>query len=251
MSNPYAPPPRGRRVGDVAPGGRPGQGEPTQPGAETGPYGDTQPYGDGQQHGDTQPHGDGRSNGSPVRAPGNPQHPAGPAPWPQNGPQGPHGPTDPRGPHGPHGARGPHAPSRPGRGPQTPPDPEDVRRASRRVMDFGLLMLATLVTAAMPLPWQAAGLAFAVVTVVVGIRALQAAWRAGLRTLVPLLGVGLAFAMLMSVALGAMLALWPLQVERRDCLRDALTISARETCEADYQKALQDRLEQATRPSGS
>lgn len=116
-------------------------------------------------------------------------------------------------------------------------------------MDFGLLMLATLVTAAMPLPWQAAGLAFAVATVVVGIRALQAAWRAGLRTLVPLLGVGLAFAMLMSVALGAMLALWPLQVERQDCLRDALTISARETCEADFQESLQERLEQATRPS--
>ena len=116
-------------------------------------------------------------------------------------------------------------------------------------MDFGLLMLATLVTAALPLPWQAAGLAFAVVTVVVGVRALQAAWRAGLRTLVPLLGVGLAFAMLMSVALGAILALWPLQVERQDCLRDALTISARETCEADFQESLQQRLEQATRPS--
>ena len=235
MSNPYAPPPRGRRVGDVAPGD--GSGQVTGDGSGQVPGDGSGQGGEGQQPGAGSP----QAPGNPAHTPGNPQHPAGPPPWPQNG--------GPNGPHGPNKPNGPHAQHRPAPAPPNPPDPEDVRRASRRVMDFGLLMLATLVTAAMPLPWQAAGLAFAVATVVVGIRALQAAWRAGLRTLVPLLGVGLAFAMLMSVALGAMLALWPLQVERQDCLRDALTISARETCEADFQESLQERLEQATRPS--
>ncbi len=135
--------------------------------------------------------------------------------------------------------QGPPDPTRP------PPDPDAVRGASRQVMHFGLIMLASLVTAALPLPWQAAALVFALGAIVVGIRAMRAVWRSGVRgALVPVLGVGLVFAALMSISLATMLALWPLQVQRQDCLRDALTISAREACEVQFQDALTERLAQ-------
>lgn len=114
-------------------------------------------------------------------------------------------------------------------------------------MHFGLLMLATLVAATLSLPWQAAALAFAIAAMVAGVIALRSVWRAGLRgALLPVLGMGLAFAALMSLSLVTMLALWPVQMQRQECLRDALTISASEACEAQYQDALQERLDRAT-----
>lgn len=121
--------------------------------------------------------------------------------------------------------------------------PEAVRRASRQVMHFGLLVLATIVVAPLALPGQVASLLLAVAAVVVGIRALLAVVRAGMRgVLVPLLGLGLGFALIMVLSLATMLALWPLQEELRRCLGDALTISAKEQCQDDFQQRLQDRL---------
>lgn len=119
-------------------------------------------------------------------------------------------------------------------------------------MHFGLAMLAALVTATLPLPWQAAGLAFAILAIVLGLRALRTVWASGMRgTLVPVLAVGLVFTTLMTVSLGTMLALWPLQLERQDCLRDALTITATEACETQFQQGLTERLEQiGQRPGG-
>ncbi|WP_024287077.1 hypothetical protein [Cellulomonas sp. KRMCY2] len=142
-------------------------------------------------------------------------------------------------------------PGGPDSAPQRPADPEAVRAASRQVMHFGLLILATLLTASLTLPWQAAALAFAIGAIVVGIRAIRTVWRAGMRgTLVPVLAVGLALAALMSLSLVTMLALWPLQVDRQDCLRGALTISVREGCETAFQDALTARLEQALGQGG-
>ena len=86
-----------------------------------------------------------------------------------------------------------------------------------------------MVTTTLPLPWQAASLVFVVAALVVGIRALRFVWRAGLRgVLVPMLAVGLAFTALLSVSMASLLALWPVQLERQQCLQDALTIASQE-----------------------
>ena len=115
-------------------------------------------------------------------------------------------------------------------------------------MHFGLLLLATMVTSTLPLPWQAASLAFIVAALVVGIFALRSVWRAGVRgPLVPMLTIGLAFTALLSVATAGMLALWPVQLDRQHCLQDALTISANEKCQLDYQHTLEDRLNELTK----
>ena len=110
-------------------------------------------------------------------------------------------------------------------------------------------MLASLVTASLPFPWQVGALLFAVVALVIGIRALIAVWRAGVRgALVPVLAAGLFFAAMLSVSLTMMLALWPIQVENQQCLRDAVTISARDACAEQLQDALDERIRQATTP---
>jgi hypothetical protein len=108
-------------------------------------------------------------------------------------------------------------------------------------MLFGLLLLATMATAALPLPLQAASLVFVVAALVVGIRALGSVWRAGVRgALVPMLAIGLAFTALLSVATAGLLALWPMQLDRQHCLQDALTISANAKCQTDYEHTLLD-----------
>ncbi|HEY5518634.1 MAG TPA: hypothetical protein VIK17_03200 [Cellulomonas sp.] len=110
-------------------------------------------------------------------------------------------------------------------------------------MHFGLLLLAGVVTSALPLPWQAASLVFIVAALVVGVRALRSVWRAGLRgMLVPMLTIGLVFTALMSVSMASLLALWPVQLDRQDCLQGALTIAARETCQVTFQNALEAKL---------
>ncbi|MBX9243917.1 hypothetical protein ICW40_03735 [Actinotalea ferrariae] len=127
--------------------------------------------------------------------------------------------------------------------PPTRSDPEAVRRAHRQVMHFGLLVLATIVVAPLALPGQVASLLLAVAAVVVGIRALLAVVRAGMRgVLVPLLGLGLGFALIMVLSLATMLALWPLQEELRQCLGDALTIAAQDQCQVEFQRSLEERL---------
>ncbi len=126
-------------------------------------------------------------------------------------------------------------------------DPEQVRLASRQVVHFGVLMLATLLVAPLGLPGQVASLVLGLASLVVGVRALRAVWRAGVRgALVPVLAVGLGFALVMVVSFATMLALWPLQEELRRCLDGALTISAQEQCQDDFQRGLQERLEDAS-----
>ena len=117
------------------------------------------------------------------------------------------------------------------------------------MLHFGLLMLGSLVMASLPFPWQAAALVFAIAALVIGVRALIAVWRAGLRgALVPVLAIGLFFAAMLSASLTMMLALWPIQVENQQCLRDALTISAREACAEQMQDSLDEVIQRATTP---
>lgn len=175
-------------------------------------------------------------SGNAPRPPAPDPHPPGQPPHPVPGPPGPPRPGDP---------------DQVGRtAPRT--DPEAARAASRRVQHFSLLLLAGVVTSALPLPWQAASLGFVVAALVVGIRALSAVWRAGLRgPLVPMLAIGLAFTALMSIALASLLALWPVQLERQQCLNGALTIAASETCEIQYETTLEDRLRELGRTASN
>ncbi|MCU1430899.1 MAG: hypothetical protein JWP95_4 [Actinotalea sp.] len=171
------------------------------------------------------------------------------------GPVGPHGPTQtpgptgpsgPPAPTGPPGLQRPGGPPQPGRRPPVVVDPAAAREASRPVMHFVLLMLATLVVSGFPLPWKAAALPFALVAIVQGVLALRAVWRAGVRSaMIPVLAVGLAFALMSAMTAGMMLLLWPQQAALEQCERDALTIAGKEACTDEFNESVRDRLEQA------
>lgn len=129
---------------------------------------------------------------------------------------------------------------------RTAPPPVDFKQfpeIGRRMSRFLLLVLATLLTSSLPLPWQAGSLAFAIVTIVDGIRTARTVWRPGLRErLAPLLVFGLALTVLTALSIGATFAVWSIQMAHQECTSRALTITSQEQCDADYQDALNARL---------
>lgn len=188
------------------------------------------------------------SQGAPQ--PGAPQ----PGTPPHGAPQQGH-PTAPGGQPGPEAGWGMPPGQRPVAPPSrdtTPPDPEQVAALARQGRTFAALMVAAVLTSSFPVPWQAAGLVFTVLALVVGVRALIRAIRLRVRgTLTGLLigGVGVsAFWFVVSIGMALM---WPIYVDRQECLAGALTISARQECETQFRQSVEEwveRFETRTRP---
>ena len=134
----------------------------------------------------------------------------------------------------PGGVTPPARPSRP------KPTEEQVRAAGRRVITATLVTLGALVGTALPLPWLVLGSALALLAVLLGVRAVISVVSARLmRSLLPLATVSLILASLFLFSSLAVLATWPIHQARQDCLARALTVSARDACEADYREALE------------
>jgi hypothetical protein len=121
-----------------------------------------------------------------------------------------------------------------------PPDPEQTARAQRLTRLFGVLVLSSVLVATLPLPWQAAAVAFALAALVVGVWALVVSSRARSRGLTPMIAVGVVIALFWSLLLGVQLALWPVQQDKQECLAGALTITATNACDAQYLRDLDD-----------
>lgn len=150
-----------------------------------------------------------------------------------------------------YGGPPPAAPGRPQQPqpPQRPEDPAAYEALRKRLGLFLLLLVASLLVLSLPLPFQVASVVFSAWAVVVGARAVVAAWRGGIRRAAVPLAAGLVgIAMWMTLSAGLQLALWPVLLERQDCLREALTTSAREACEDDYQQAVEERLSGLLQP---
>lgn len=138
--------------------------------------------------------------------------------------------------------RSPRAP-RPPRTPLPAPDPEALQVVQRRMGTFLLLVLASLLTSRLRLPWQLGGLAFALVALGTGVWALVAARRPGLREQVaPMLVVGLVFTVMLTLTMSSSLLLWSEQMTHQECLDNAVTLSARDACNTAYEDAVQRRL---------
>ncbi len=180
--------------------------------------------------------------GNPYAPPGENQRPPGrpPSGWPSAG-----GPPTGGPPAEPPPGYGP------GRRPLPAPDSPIMRATSRRVLHFLALLLASVVTSSLPLPWQAASVVFLLVALVVGVRALVLAWRGGVRGgLAVMLGVGVGMAGFVGLGMLSLLALWPEQLERQECLAGAVTISATRACEAEFTRSVDQRLGRGA-PSGT
>ena len=139
-----------------------------------------------------------------------------------------------------------HTTPAPADGPPTQPraarppvDPEEARHATRSVMHFGLLMLGSLLTSSLALPWRLVSVAIALLALAVGIRALRRIWRAGLRGfLVVALSAGVLMTFALALTTLAVIPVWQIEMDRQTCLDQAITISATSTCESDYQTAI-------------
>ncbi len=134
--------------------------------------------------------------------------------------------------------RPPGPPARPRRPAATP---EQIRTAARRAFAAAACTVGALLATGLPLPGPALGAALAVAGVVLGIRALVAAAATGQhRTLLPVIVVGLVVSLFSLVSAASLIATWPIQQERQACMARALTVSARDACEADYQRAVEE-----------
>jgi hypothetical protein len=194
-----------------------------------------------------------RENG-PVS---NPYAPPSPDRAPADGPaQGARAtdPVDPAPrPHPPHPAPGPHPPRPPHPGPAAPgpaapaPDPETLVRIGRLVRHFGIWLVAGVLVTLLPLPWRVASIAFLVGAVVTGVRALRTVLRSPLRGGLPaMLAAGLLVTAMVLVGSLGSLATWPVDAERQACLDGALTRTAQQACERDYEDGLADLTERLT-----
>jgi len=191
--------------------------------------------------------------GNPYAPPGEnarptPPPPTPPSPAPERPGPGPgdrqDGPSPDRWP----GALRPGPPQQP-RAPRPAADVEATRTAARRTLHFFALILAAVLTSSLPLPWQVGSFGFVLVGIVVGIRALVLAWRAGVRGgVLAALGTGLAMAGMVALAMMTLLAVWPQQLERQRCLAQAVTISATQRCETEFQESIERLVPQRQTP---
>lgn len=158
----------------------------------------------------------------------------------------PYAPKPPDAPaQGPAYPPGPAATPAPGR---PPVDPTAARRATRSVMHFGLLMLASLVTSSLVLPWRLVSVAIALLAIAAGIRALRRIWRAGLRGfLVVAMSAGVVMTFVLALTTLAVIPVWQIEMTRQTCLTQAITIAASITCESDYQTAITEYQRSLTR----
>ena len=125
------------------------------------------------------------------------------------------------------------------RAPRPPVDPEAARYATRSVMHFGLLMLATLLTSSIALPWRLVSIAIGLLALVVGVRALRRVWRAGLRGfLVGAMSAGVVMTFALILTTLAVIPVWQIEMDHQSCLDEAITVVAKSSCESDYQTAI-------------
>jgi len=104
-----------------------------------------------------------------------------------------------------------------------------------------LLVVATLLAHALPLPWKVAapvlGIVAAVVSIVGLTRALRVKAPGSLRAIFV---VGLVVSLFLVLISAAQVAFWPLTAEYEQCVRSALTRSGQDRCMVEYQQHLQD-----------
>ena len=117
------------------------------------------------------------------------------------------------------------------------PTPTDRQKhnAVQYVRIFWLLVVATLLSSNLVLPWKLVPIALGTAAIVVGIMALVKAVRARMRPTLPvLISVGLVVTFITTLGLGAMALLWDQTVTYESCMRGAITYEAVESCESDY-----------------
>lgn len=109
-------------------------------------------------------------------------------------------------------------------------------------MAFGVLMMLTLLTGELPVPWQVAAPIVGMVTLGYGFRTLMRVYKLRWRgMLAPMLIGGLVLTALTTMSVTTRVTLlWDEQVAYQQCRDNAITIAAQERCEREYQEAIEN-----------
>ena len=126
--------------------------------------------------------------------------------------------------------------------PSPPPDPAGVRKTRRLVNRVFLLFLASLVVWLLPAPWGATSVVFALIALVVAVRAVVVGRRAraGRTVLVATSTIVVTAAFGVVVGSTSLLVL-PAQMEYQRCRVGAVTVAGKQACTTAYENAV-DRL---------
>ena len=115
------------------------------------------------------------------------------------------------------------------------PTEEQRKNAMRYVRIFWLLVLATMFSSGLVLPWKLLPLALGLAALVVGIIALVKLARRRMGAAWPVLvSLGLLITVFTTIGLAGMVAIWDDTAEYESCMRSALTLDAVETCQDGY-----------------
>ena len=121
------------------------------------------------------------------------------------------------------------------------PSEEQTKNASLYLRVLLLLVLATFLAAALPLPWKIAALVLAVATAVVSIVGLVKSVRHGLPGTLRITFIfGIIVGGFFALTALAQMVFWPLTAQYEECTRLAVTQSAQEQCTNEYSEKLLD-----------
>src|SRR5699024_8541448 len=135
----------------------------------------------------------------------------------------------------------------PQRPPIEPPNMEQLKELGRSLSWFAAAMLLTFLVSQLPLPYGAATPVFGIATIVLGVRAIVRSRRISTRNLLtPMALMGIALAFMLTLAGASRIVLWPIEMEKQECMELAITDTARSGCMHEYNKGLQDRLDSLT-----
>ncbi|MFH5822166.1 hypothetical protein [Georgenia sp. AZ-5] len=242
QSSPPGNPPRREQPAGTEPAG------PTSPGPAPHPWagdGQAPPSPDGTRPG----HGQVPPGAQPPWTGQTP--PGAQPPWTGQAPPG----AQPPSPYPWRAEPGPPDPRAPGpQGGWRRPEPavsEQARSdALRWVRGFGFVLLAGLAVGlfALPWPWPLVAGALCLAAVVLGVVALVKVRAARIPgALTPVLVVGMVLAGMLALGSVSQAMLWREYDAYTGCLRSALTSQARDACEAELQRSLDERLERMQR----
>lgn len=120
---------------------------------------------------------------------------------------------------------------------------EELKNASSTTFRFGAVLILALLSTQLPVPYMVIAPLFIGAAIYMGVVALRRSWAISPRNLMtPLLIAGIFMAAMMSVTAVSKFVLWPVEVEHQECVRLALTNSAKDECEVTYRDAVAEHL---------
>ncbi|MET4058907.1 hypothetical protein ABIB35_000436 [Arthrobacter sp. UYP6] len=127
--------------------------------------------------------------------------------------------------------------------PKKTPATDEQKQSTRGYLRvFGALVVALLLTSGLALPWKVVPLVLGVAAVVVGIMTLVKVLRFSTGPVQMFVtSLGLVASVVMTLGLGLAVATWDSTEKLENCMRNALTMEAKDQCQSEFSNGLFQR----------